>query len=392
MVFLYFTSCDTFQPQERAAMMESRFSTSVDLPRFVNTCGDLPLSTDFIDASIYASSPSSLHLYEQEKLDMQCSMGVNTTSTSVETASTADDFDLKAQYEVSQDISSFPLSEIPSASSQTMVSSIIQNTSNPSIWSETLKPVRDVYMKMESADVSAPTLAELNMNVDLLDDIESYINFEMNSNTGSSAPVPETNVKLEPGHISEKERSFDDLLGQAGGSRVHMLSPAATFVQYVPIHASSTVVKIEPVESHTPCINEDYQKSLTAMTVVKPELIVPPNVTETKQPLTTIKEIDISDFATLQRLLKTQPLQARVTRKRTVSEPQTVVKPMSRKRSVGDAGLESMEMKWEEIKSFLETQNAAESSGNSAVTPPVRRERTRYGMIYTCIGRVLLLY
>lgn len=345
--------------------MESRFN--IDLPPFVNTCGDLPLSTDFIDASIYASSPNSLHIYEQEKIDMQCTMGASTSCTSLDAVSTGDDFDLKTQYEVSQDISSFPISDISSGSSQNTISSMVPNTSEISAWS---KPVhQDIYIKNESQDVSTPTLAELNMNVDLLDDIESYINFEMNVGTGSSAPIIETVVKQEPGHVLEKERSFD-LTGQAGGSSPRMLSS----VQYTPVLA--TVVKTEPVEMSVTC-RKEYQKSFTPMTAVKPELIVPRAVSETKAPLSTIKEIDISDFATLQRLLKTEPLQARAGRKRTVSESQTSVKQISRKRSVGSAGLDSMELKWEEIKKFLHTE--PQNIGEQPAVPTVKKERTRYG-------------
>lgn len=360
-----------FQPKGTAETMESRFH--IDLPPFVNTCGDLPLSTDFIDASIYASSPNSLHIYEQEKIDMQCTMGASTSCTSLDAVSTGDDFDLKTQYEVSQDISSFPLSDISSGSSQNTISSMVPNTSEISVWS---KPVRqDIYIKNESQDVSTPTLAELNMNVDLLDDIESYINFEMNVGTGSGAPIIETVVKQEPGHVLEKERSFD-LLGQAGGSSSRVLS--AVSVQYTPVPASNTVVKTEPVETSGTC-RKEYQKSFTPMTAVKPELIVPRAVSETKAPLSTIKEIDISDFATLQRLLKTEPLQARAGRKRTVSESQTSVKQISRKRSVGSAGLDSMELKWEEIKKFLDTE--PQNIREQPAVPTVKRERTRYGKI-----------
>ncbi|XP_053391886.1 protein CREBRF homolog [Mercenaria mercenaria] len=359
------------RPKEIAETMESGFTTGVvDHPPYIYTCGDLPLSTDFADASIYASSPNSLHIYEQEKLDMQSTMGINTTCTSMDTGTTTDDFDLKAQYEVSQDISSYPLTDVSATASQNTISSMMQNAGEVSVWSDSLKPAnQDLYIKVESPDVSAPTLAELNMNVDLLDDIESYINFEMNV----SSSAPETIVKQEPGHILEKERSFD-LVGQAGGS-VNRVSSTSR-VQYTPSVASMSVVKTEPVETSGSCW-EKYQKSFTPMTPVKPELVVPQVVTEAKAPLTTIKEIDISDFTTLQRLLNTQPSQARVSRKRTVSEPQTVVKPVSRKRSVGSAGLDSMELKWEEIKHFLhmETQNIG---GEVPAVPTVKRERTRY--------------
>ena len=353
--------------------MESRFTVGlVDHQPFVNTCGDLPLSTDFSDASIYASSPNSLHIYEQEKIDMQSSMGVNTTCTSLEAGSVAEDFDLKTQYEVSQDISSFPLTDVSATSSQN--SQMMQNVGNLSVWSDNMKSAnQDIYIKVESPDipVSAPTLAELNMNVDLLDDIESYINFEMK--VGSSVSCSDINLKQERGHSVDKERSFD-LIGQAGGSGVRLTTINSG--PYTHSLASRAVVKTEPMETSGSC-TEEYHKSFTPMTAVKPELIVPQVVVEPKAPLTTIKEIDISDYKTMQRLLKAQPLQARGGRKRAVSESQTLTKPVSRKRSVGSAGLDSMELKWEEIKQFLhmETQNI----GDIPAAPVVKRERTRYG-------------
>ncbi|XP_060594383.1 uncharacterized protein LOC132748763 [Ruditapes philippinarum] len=363
------------RPKEITETMESRSSIGlVDHQLFVNTCGDLPLSTDFTDASIYASSPNSLHIYEQEKIDMQSSMGVNTTCTSLESNSAADDFDLKTQYEVSQDISSFPLTDVSATSNRNSISQMMQNTCNLSVWSDNMKSAnQDVYIKIESPDIpvsAAPTLAELNMNVDLLDDIESYINFEMK--VGSNVSCSETNVKLERGQSLEKERSFD-LRGQTGGSGVRLSTGSSG--QFAQSQISRTVVKTEPMETDGSCA-EEYHKSFTPMTAVKPELIVPQVVVEHKAPLTTIKELDISDYKTMQRLLKAQPQQARGGRKRAVSESQTLSKPVSRKRSVGSAGLDSMELKWEEIKQFLhmETQNIGEVPS----APTVKRERTRY--------------
>lgn len=331
------------------------WSAGMDYPPFVNTCGDLPLSMDFLDASIYASSPNSLHLYEQEKLDMQSTMGSSTSCTSVE-HSPLDDFELKTQYENSQDIGSFSLTELSPAVTdiQTVKSSPAETS-----WSEISKPVQqDVYIKMESPDVQAPTLAELNLN--LLDDIESYINFELNTS------VPGTRVKQETDAVT---MAAVDLLNQVAGTESPR--PEAT----VPC-----VVKTEPVSQS--CRGVD--RSFTQTTPVRSDKVsaqlrpVPSN-----NRLETIKEIDLSDCTTLQRLLaqNTSPgtVPRNSARKRTVSESQAAQRIQPRKRSMG--ALDTMDQKWEEIKQFLENQSsvntAAAAPSSSACSPP-KRERRRY--------------
>lgn len=367
------------------SVMESYHPMS-DIPAFVTSSSDPALMTDFMDISIYASSPNSLFMYDQEKADMQSSLGLNTTCTSVE-AGMSDEFDLQAQYEISQDISDFPLSESGPSTSQATCSMMVGHSGGMN-WDSDAKYKKDVYIKTENPhDVSiTPTLAELNMNMDLLEDINSYINVEMGHYITPSKVVESTVVKREPvSSLSRDSKEMtDDILGQAGGSS----RPVLTTLTGASNH-QKVVIKTEPIDipgkmRDTP-MGGSYPESFTPMTAVKPELIVSRSLPiSASAPLSTIKEIDISDFTTLQNLLKqSEPSQARVqtSRRRTVSETQLLQKPAppQRKRSVASAGLESMDKKWEEIKQFLNMETQMPNNPALGQNPTGRRERTRYG-------------
>lgn len=361
--------------------MEGYFPGS-DIPAFVSTCGDPSLTSDLMDTSIYASSPNSLFMYDQEKADMQSSMGLNTTCTSIDPGM-SEEFDLNAQYEISQDFSNLPMSESGPSTSHTVTSSMLPGGYGSS-WEGGSKK-KDIYIKPEvSRDLClTPTLAELNMNpsMDLLEDINSYINVEM-SQYLTPTKVDDTIVKSEPvSCIGRDSKEINaDILGQAGGSSQAVFTPLVG----VPATQKSKPIEIpRAMKERTRTMS--YPESFTPMTAIKPELIVPHSAPmSSSAPLSTIKEIDISDFTTLQNLLKrSEPSQARVqtSRRRTVSETQLLQKqhPPQRKRSVATAGLESMDRKWEEIKEFLDMETKSEKSVFPPA-PPVRRERTRYGM------------
>ncbi|XP_052226909.1 uncharacterized protein LOC127841810 [Dreissena polymorpha] len=106
-------------PGYREAVNMERVRHMSDVHPLINTCADLSLSSDLMDASIYASSPNSLYMYDQEKMDMQCTMGINSTCcTTLDTSSLSDDFDLNSQYEMSHDISSFQVDPVTVSNSQ----------------------------------------------------------------------------------------------------------------------------------------------------------------------------------------------------------------------------------------------------------------------------------
>lgn len=365
--------------------MDSQISLCSDLSPFVNTCGELPLSTDFIEASIYASSPNSLHLYEQEKIDMQCSMGVNTICSTLDPVASPDDFELKAQYENSQDISNLPFNDTMPVS-KCDFGTRVSGTSEPlAEWESCVKPPSDVYIKTETPGMSTPTLAELNSpNYELLqelDDIDSFIHCEM---TGSAGDISHDSKSSLKGHQDcvngSEDRTVLNILTNTKSEQT--CSSLVSKGQFVSHHTPLTVVKTEPTELSLSSCGADFQKSLSPMTPVKPELVSVKRTVERNSPLRTIREIDISDASTLQRLLYSKsPLQAREPRKRTISEPQTSTRTVSsRKRSFDSTGLD-MDKKWEEIKQFLhtETENSGETIGSIGTCHPIKRERTRYG-------------
>lgn len=113
------------------------------------------------DASVFASSPNSLYMYELEKADMQSSYGNVPICSSTSTLFFSDDFDLKDKYETSQDIppvSDASLSEVTSVLTQSLAGTEDSQT--------------NLKLQLSKSDdvFEDPTLAELNFSP-LLDDI-----------------------------------------------------------------------------------------------------------------------------------------------------------------------------------------------------------------------------
>ncbi|OWF46302.1 uncharacterized protein LOC110455912 isoform X2 [Mizuhopecten yessoensis] len=111
------------------------------------------------DASIFASSPNSLYMYEQEKADMQSSLNVpNCTNPS--NMFFSDDFDLEDTYETSQDI--------PPVCDNLLIKGT-PATSQGLVDEGQTKPLQSQLSKCDDV-FEDPTLAELNFPP-LLDDI-----------------------------------------------------------------------------------------------------------------------------------------------------------------------------------------------------------------------------
>ncbi|XP_052227120.1 protein CREBRF homolog [Dreissena polymorpha] len=349
-------------PGYREAVNMERVRHMSDVHPLINTCADLSLSSDLMDASIYASSPNSLYMYDQEKMDMQCTMGINSTCcTTLDTSSLSDDFDLNSQYEMSHDISSFQVDPVTVSNSQVPRYNVSSTSlASAGSWSVIGKTDdlthEDVYVSTTD-ERKTPTLAELNF--ELLDDIDSYIN-----NQGGSVlkvEAEETNQLKSPGLTSP-------------GLSLLLSQPPLNQPQF---SQKSVVIKTEPVDSGSSVERTvTFPRSFSSMKPVKMEMIQP-----SAKPLGTIKELDISDNTMLQQLLN-KPLQSRTQRRRTVSETQASEKKGGlnvRKRTFGTMGPEGMDEKWEEIKQFLEMESRmATESFNFTPTPPVKRERTRY--------------
>lgn len=325
-----------------------------DVNPLINTCADLTLSSDLMDASIYASSPNSLFMYDQEKMDMQCTMGITSTCcTTLDTSSLSDDFDLNSQYEMSHDISSYQIDPVTASSGNIPRF----NASAATLASDLAH--EDVYVSTTD-ERKTPTLAELNF--ELLDDIDSYIN-----NQGGSVQKvnPDDTNKLKSPGALHSSPGLSLLLSQPPLNQQLLAQ-------------NSVVIKTEPVDTGSSLERPmTFPTSFTSMTPVKMELIQP-----SAKPLGTIKELDISDNTMLQQLLN-RPVRSMTQRRRTVSENNASEKKGAlnvRKRTFGTMGLEGMDKKWEEIKEFLDMESRmATQSFNYTPPPPVKRERTRYG-------------
>ncbi|XP_060076943.1 CREB3 regulatory factor-like [Ylistrum balloti] len=133
------------------------------------------------DASIFASSPNSLYMYEQEKADMQSSLNVP-NCTNPNNMFFSDDFDLEDTYETSQDI---PLVcdnlLVEPATSQSMV----DEGQKKSLQAQ-LSKCDDVF--------EDPTLAELNFPP-LLDDI---VNLTSNCTSAEAQGQSSTSAMQKP--------------------------------------------------------------------------------------------------------------------------------------------------------------------------------------------------
>ncbi|KAL5021902.1 hypothetical protein ScPMuIL_001057 [Solemya velum] len=163
-----------------------------------NTDHTLPSEFGAMDMLMYASSPNSLHMYDQERADMNlsfCGMNTPSSSTPISTATTSDDFELKAQYENSREIlphdTNLTTTSVKSSSTQSLCSMSNMEATNTS----------DDFSLLKG--VEGPTLAELNFSESLMDDIVSIINNDAKgsdnttlSNESAQIPEPVPNTKM----------------------------------------------------------------------------------------------------------------------------------------------------------------------------------------------------
>ena len=392
--------------------MESRYSTNIDVFPCIQTCGDQRFTPDILD-TIYASSPNSLYMYDQEKIDMQCStlsdMQSNLCPGSNSVAQPSDDFELKAQYEISQDLS---LPSLTTGEVTIPASSALFSDSGGGGWGDTVNKDADENMLInhsKSKDSPDPTLAELNSSMNtnsldlMLDDINSYITTDICSfypdtrtdqTFGKEEPVYIKTVKEEP--IYTKLGNYD-FAAQIANNKMNNLASLKNNKQSSTSQFSvSSLIKTEPEDFQSSC-----QKTLTTLYKSASTSDMDQTSVQLLSQLYAQRQQNMDDgksISTLQRLLLNRPQHLPVTSTQVkVEEPMKspcdtnrIRHPSggrSRKRSGTQAGLvtNSMDAKWEEIKQFI--YDPAQLEVQQTLQPQIKRERQRYGktkMKYVC--------
>lgn len=367
--------------------MDGRYSNNIDIFPCIQTCGDQRFTPDVLDP-IYASSPNSLFMYDQEKIDMQCStisdMHSLTCPKSSSMAQLSDDFDLKAQYEISQDLS---LSSLTSGETTMPASSTMISDSGGGGWSDKGKDsTKDIMISRTRADDGPdPTLAELNLtssNLDLLDDINSYINsdvssFYLDSRTdqsfGKEEPCYTKMVKDEPSYT----KMTDFILTPVKNTDIAKQSSLNQFTVPSLIKTESDVYEPSCQKTYT-----TLYKSASSMETNTSSLQLLSHLYAQQQ-----SSMENQSTSTLQKLLQRKPQHLPVTSTQVkVEEPlkspcdvrtRNPSGGRTRKRSSTQAGLETMDAKWEEIKQFI--YNPSQTDMQQNLQPQIKKERQRYG-------------
>ena len=388
--------------------MESRYSTNIDLFPYIQTCSDQRFTPDVLD-TIYASSPNSLYMYDQEKIDMQCSALSDMQSTACPGSNNVvqhpDDFELKTQYEISQDLS---LPSLTTGEVITPASSALFSDSGGEGWGDTVKDTNENMLLNHSKtkDSPDPTLAELNStamstnSLDLmLDDINSYINTDLyciypdtrtDQTFGKEEPIyTKSTVKEEPVYTNIGSYDF---AAQIAHNKMNNLASLKNNKQSATSQISlASLIKTEP-EDFKPGCQKTYTtlfKSASASDMDQSSMqLLSQLYAQRRQSMD-----DSKSTSTLQRLLLNKPKHLPVSATQVkVEEPMkspsdtTRVRHSSggrsRKRSGTLAGLGStgntMDAKWEEIKQFIYDPTQLEAQ-QTLQPPQVKRERQRYG-------------
>ena len=365
--------------------MERGFLSNSDIFPCIQTCGDQRFTPDVLD-SIYASSPNSLFMYDQEKMDMQCSTLSDTQSVVCPGTNSlpqlSDDFELKSQYEISQDlsVSSQTVGEVSHPAS----TPLIADSGGGEVWGDTTKVNSGMMInKGKSEDSPDPTLAELNLtssNLDLLEDIDTYINtdmcsFYLDSRTdqsfGKEEPVytKMTNYEMPAQYVQNYVTDLASKTKQATATSAGQFS-------------TPLAIKTEPRVYETSC-----QKTYTTLSSKTTSTTSVESSLHVLSQLYSQRKQQSEDKSALQKLLHTTSHQIPVSSVHVKTEEplkspceKRVRNPSGgrvRKRSGAQAGLESMDAKWEEIKQFI--YNPLETDTQQNFPTQIKRERKRYG-------------
>lgn len=303
---------------------------------------DPPISDkSSLDTTVYASSPNSCFMYEQERADMQSTLGGMSVKNS---RAMSEDFDLNSQFETSRDIT-LPMDK----KSGSLPSETCENMNKN--WTIDSKSASDVdflnfdLFDMEQDVSGNPTLAELNASESLLDDLASIMD--------TSIKETESNKVWS---ASTSKQDVSDMVCQPQAKTCWSSTPSQVLRTQqtqvkgaVPPYKLSNSVGRRPSATVT---SEIENSSLTASVPKLHQLLQPRN-----------KEVDTE--------ASSSPLQCTSSQK---SQPGT----LKRKQSITS---KEMEEKWEEIKHYIYDSDADDEDEQL----PRKQKRLSTGKKYYCM-------
>lgn len=287
------------QATQRPKRMDSYFSSMYGTEQSLY---DPPVKDKTsLETSVYASSPNSLFMYEQEKADMQSTLGnITCRNNSV----VSDEFDLNSQFENSRDISL----TVPKGSTS-FSKEELGNRNYNNAWNMDKKNDIDFLncdiFPMEE-DLSNPTLAELNASESLLEDLASIV--AMGSNTCTS----ENDLHKSWTNLTTKSETVQETSAQ---------------IPQVTTWSAQLTTQVLPL------------KQVSGLNGRKPSATV---TTESENPV-----------PRLHQLLCSQTSPIKIEDKTTTSPVQCVPKPQTSPGKRKDISNVEVDEKWEEIKHYI---------------------------------------
>lgn len=311
------------------------------------------------DTSIYASSPNSLYMYDQEKADMQSSYnsGCNTTSLFFN-----EDFDLNTKYEASREIC--PPVTSPSGAAGQQSASVSENASWDGNKSMDLDiKTEDIYQMDTGSVVSGPTLAELNScyNSELIEDIGN-VTSDARRRTMSEKLI--TTFKTEPQTSASASSSISSptvwsYLQNKGGNLKSATASSRSVTNLSDWTAlTRTVLSADQLMSQTPMLSRAGTFS-TSTSASK----VPQASAKSSPALQNLLQQNVcKPTATVSPQPVVQTGNERTGKRRNPSAPS----------ALGRFDARAVDQKWEEIKQFL--NDDPKKSATSPPPPKIKRE------------------
>ncbi|KAL3863411.1 hypothetical protein ACJMK2_005168 [Sinanodonta woodiana] len=362
------------------------FAPTSDCIDFLSPTGDTISNTDLLDTSIYASSPNSLYMYDQEKGDMQSSFG---TPPSTGSFIYTDDFDLNSQYEMSHDISA---SLLPCVQKTTAAVSSCKDTGH--MWGEMgkMSKIEGALQFSLNPATSEPTLAELNETESYLDGLllENYlaidqIDSEFKGKSKDNTCSTNVSFLCDPHKLVKEESPLDSMSDSNYYTGSSLQSHWQNDLTSMSSSPSLYLVKREAPETVT---SSHGPKSCT---VLSPDSLSGNPMSNVSFPvklendtLSTMPKTKGDNQSKLLKLLQNNngsfPQEESLKLKMPVATPAApAVGPnLRRKRTSGTAGLESMDEKWEELKEIIFTKGDQNTEKQGGKPEYVRVKRERY--------------
>ena len=344
--------------------------------------------------STFAASPNSLYMYDQERHDMQNTLsngmfGQTCPGTGMVPLTTEPEFDLNPQFENSNSLEGF----FGGALTRSLMPSPCEGSIGGSASGRSEKPDSTgllglLEVSQQELKLGGPTLAELNMDPFLMEDIDNLIENEEEE----KKPVV-------------KQMGCSDVMKQlTAGQSGQMEAAPKTLTTLNPFNPTTTTTSLssqpraeltqlhtQPLSRPAAPLSSPYGGNRTLNVAVVPPISVSATTTIKTEPMDTYES---GDKPCLHKMLSSSP-PAATQRAASVSPPQCGSASPGRRVMpvVGQARApplgqqvkaESVEEKWKEIEKFIHDPETSSSSSS--------RKRKRHGeSVHVCLQCVCLL-